>query len=386
MFHDVFAGKRCLVTGHNGFKGSWLSLWLMELGAEVYGYSLAPPGGPTLHETVPHEDFAVQTTADIRDYETLRDALRRARPDVVFHLAAQPIVRLSYADPLATLTTNVTGTAHLLEAIRSLGHACTTVIVTSDKCYENREWEFAYRENDPMGGHDPYSMSKGAAELVVQSWNRSFFLPDPKLGPLATARAGNVIGGGDYAPHRIVPDCVRALAAGEPIRVRNPAAIRPWQHVLECLSGYLTLASRLVLDGKGSERATSFNFGPGPAAATPVRDVVEEFLDVWPGEWFDESDGGPHEAKLLNLATDKAANLLSWRPAWTLREGVRATAEWYRSRHVDGLDNAAMADLSRRQIRDYTESADELGIPWARRSGKAVRAMNHAPLAAPPSR
>lgn len=366
MFNDTFKNTRCLITGHNGFKGSWLSLWLMELGAEVHGLSLAPEDRPSLYETIPSNAFTSETICDIQNYDALSAAIQRIRPEIIFHLAAQPIVRRSYENPLETLGSNVLGTAHMLEAIRQSRLKCTTLIVTSDKCYENKEWEFAYRENDPMGGHDVYSMSKGCSELVTHSWVRSFFLPDPELGPVATGRAGNVIGGGDYASDRIVPDAVRALDAKQSIFVRNPDAVRPWQHVLECLSGYLTLVSKLHKEGKDSPLASSFNFGPDPAARQPVRRLVEELLKTLPGEWIDGSSGkGPHEAKLLTLSIDRASSLLGWRPVWTFAQGVGATAEWYFQRNTNMADNVEMEQFTRQQIRNYQNDAVTHGVSWA---------------------
>lgn len=366
MFHHFYSGKRVLLTGHTGFKGSWLSLWLAELGAEVHGLSLEPADGPTLHETIAPECYASQRVCDIRDFAALKSAIAEIQPEIVFHLAAQALVRRSYQDPLETFGCNATGTAHVLEAIRINRVCCTTVIVTSDKCYENREWEFAYRENDPMGGHDVYSMSKGATELVAQSWNRSFFLNDPGLGPVVTVRAGNVIGGGDYAVDRIVPDCVRALIDHKPILIRNPAAVRPWQHVLECLSGYLCLGARVAQEGKDSPLASSFNFGPDPGSRQPVRRLVEEILVRWPGEWTDGSNPNEvHEAKLLTLAIDKAAALLDWRPVWTFEEGVHATVDWYRHRHAAENNHPSVEAFTIGQIRAYAEDAARRKLSWA---------------------
>ena len=364
MFNGFYSGKRVLVTGHTGFKGGWLSLWLKQLGAEVHGFSLPVPTHPNLHEIIQAQVFTSETEADVRHLEAVSAAIDRIRPDVIFHLAAQSLVRRSYAEPLETLTTNVLGTAHVLEAVRRIELRCITVVVTSDKCYENREWEFAYREVDPLGGHDVYSMSKAAAELVAQSWNRSFFMPTTNLGPVVTARAGNVIGGGDYAEDRIIPDSVRALIAGQAISVRNPIAVRPWQHVLECLSGYLWLAARLGSEPKQSPLASAFNFGPESAARQPVRRVVEEFLKYWPGEWKDVSDPkSVHEAKLLTLSIDKAAALLGWRPVWDFAEAVQQTALWYRKRHAESQTD--MAAFSIAQIQSYTAAGRELGLSWA---------------------
>jgi CDP-glucose 4,6-dehydratase len=351
------------VTGHTGFKGGWLSLWLNSLGAKVYGLSLPPPTDPNFHQTLPQGIFADQTECDIRDLKSLSAAVARVAPEIIFHLAAQPIVRRSYTDPLETFETNALGTAHLLEAIRKAGVKCTTIIITSDKCYENKEWEFAYRENDPLGGHDIYSMSKGVTELVAQAWSRSFFVPDNRLGPVATVRAGNVIGGGDYAADRIVPDCVRALVEKRSILVRNPVAIRPWQHVLECLSGYLWLAARLDGQAKTSPLASAFNFGPEPSARQPVRRLVEEILSLWPGEWKDGSDPHQvHEARLLSLSIEKAGTLLGWYPAWDFPEAIRRTIAWYQYRHVEGAGDLAAFSLG--QIRDYAEAARQKRLAW----------------------
>jgi CDP-glucose 4,6-dehydratase len=364
MFLGFYHGKRILVTGHTGFKGAWLSLWLNKLGAKVWGVSLPPPTQPNLHELIQSQVFAGEITCDIRDAEALAAAVKKVQPDVVFHLAAQAIVRRSYAEPLETFQTNALGTANVLEAVRQAGLPCVVLVVTSDKCYENREWEFAYREIDPLGGHDVYSMSKGAAELVASAWRRSFFLPNPKLGPVATARAGNVIGGGDYAPDRIVPDCVRALIEKRPILVRNPAAVRPWQHVLECLSGYLWLAARLSREPRTSPLAGAFNFGPDPAARQPVRRLVEEFLRHWPGEWVDGSQpDAPHEATFLGLSIDKAAALLGWRPGWDFCEAVQRTVAWYHERHVG--HSRDLLGFSLAQIEDYAAAARRRGLPWA---------------------
>jgi CDP-glucose 4,6-dehydratase len=364
MFNGHYQGKRVLVTGHTGFKGGWLSLWLKKLGAEVSGISLPPPTNPNLHELIKPYAFAAETECDIRNLEGLATAVKKARPEVVFHLAAQPIVRRSYAEPLETLETNVLGTAHVLESLRRLDYPCTTIVVTSDKCYENREWEFAYRENDALGGHDIYSMSKGATELVAQAWNKSFFLPNAALGPVVTVRAGNVIGGGDYAQDRIVPDCMRALESGKPILVRNPAAVRPWQHVLECLSGYLWLAARLGSASKTSPLATPFNFGPEPSARQPVRRLVEEVLKGWPGEWIDGSDpGSVHEARLLSLSIEKAGALLGWYPSWGFEEAIGRTVGWYRQRHQ--ARNPGMLEFSLGQIDDYVAAARAKKLAWA---------------------
>lgn len=364
MFNGYYQGSRVLVTGHSGFKGGWLSLWLDHLGAKVWGLSLPAPTKPSFHELISPNAFAGEITCDIRHLTALKQAIKKAKPEIIFHLAAQPIVRRSYVEPLETLETNAVGTANVLEAVRKLELPCPIVVITSDKCYENREWEFAYRENDPLGGHDVYSMSKGATELVAQSWYRSFFVPNPKLGSVVTVRAGNVIGGGDYAADRIVPDCIRALQKKQPILVRNPVAVRPWQHVLECLSGYLWLGARIAKEPKTSKLVSAFNFGPEPSARQPVRKLVEEVLAIWPGKWVDGSDPkSVHEAMLLTLSIEKAGALLKWAPAWDFKEAVRRSVEWYHQRHVG--KKMDMVEFSLEQIDAYVASARRKESPWA---------------------
>ncbi len=296
---------------------------------------------------------------DIRGPVAIRDLVAEVRPEFVFHLAAQPLVRLSYREPIETYAVNVMGTAHLLDAVRLAGSPCSVVAVTTDKCYENREWVHSYREEDPMGGYDPYSSSKGAAELVVAAYRRSFFSSPSSPVRLASARAGNVIGGGDWAEDRIVPDCIRALGSEQKIIVRNRRATRPWQHVLEPLSGYLTLAAAL---GGESERSlttnhqsvhlrSAFNFGPNLDSNRSVGELVTEILVNWPGQWVDQTDpDAPHEATLLNLATDKAYHLIGWRPRWDFEPTIARTVEWYRA-IATGTD---AAELTRNQIRDYS--------------------------------
>ena len=362
-FLNAYAGRRVLVTGHTGFKGSWLSLWLHTLGAQVAGFSLPPVAPPSLHEVVREGVFAAELFGDIRDARAVTEAVRTARPDFIFHLAAQPLVRLSYAQPAETFEVNVMGTVRLLEAVRAIGLRCPVLIVTSDKCYENRGWESGYRETDPLGGQDVYSMSKAATELVAQSWRRSFFQTDARLGPLTTVRAGNVIGGGDYAVDRIVPDCVRALLAGQPIGIRSPQATRPWQHVLDCLSGYLWLGAKLAGPASEARLADAFNFGPDARSNQPVAALVREFLQHWPGEWRDESRAdAPHEANFLHLSTDRAAQWLGWFPTWDFGTAVRETARWYHARHVARTDVAA---FSREQITSFMAAARAAKLPWA---------------------
>jgi len=336
-------GKRVLLTGHTGFKGSWLSLWLLELGAVVTGFSLPPEMDPSLFSQLALESRLDHRLGDIRDAEVVAELVQEVQPDVVLHLAAQPLVRRSYAEPTATWATNVMGTIHLLEALRSLQQPCTAVLITTDKVYRNNEWLYGYREVDPLGGHDPYSSSKAAAELAIGSWRSSFCGIGPHQTPhlrLASARAGNVIGGGDWAADRIVPDAMRALASGQPIGVRNPGATRPWQHVLEPLGGYLLLAKRLACANYPGSLASSFNFGPQLEANRSVRDLVEESLCHWPGSWLDQSDASsPHEANLLNLVIDKAHHQLGWTPRWDFATTIERTVSWYRKVHETG-DNA----------------------------------------------
>ncbi len=358
----AYAGKRVLLTGHTGFKGGWLALWLADLGADVTGYALAPDPMPSLFHAASVERVCRSVIADVRDLARLRAALADARPDYVFHLAAQPLVRLSYELPVETIQTNVLGTAHVLDAIRQVGRPCAVVVVTSDKCYENREWIYGYREDEPMGGHDVYSMSKGAAELVAASFRRSFFHP-AKLAEhgigVASARAGNVVGGGDWAKDRIVPDAVSALAVKRPIPIRNPNAVRPWQHVLEPLGGYLLLGARLA--GVGTDRPDLFcegwNFGPRPDDARSVREVVEALIRAWGnGSWDDRHDPGAlHEAGLLRLSIDKAQSRLGWTPRWRFEKTFRRTVEWYRAFHA-GASPAELAALCRAQMKEYLES------------------------------
>ena len=328
---SFWRGRRVLLTGHTGFKGSWLALWLLELGAKVTGLSLAPETDPSLFTQLELERRLEHRLGDIRDAGLLTELVAATRPEVVLHLAAQPLVRRSYAEPTATWATNVMGTIHLLEALLRLDSPCTAVLITTDKVYRNNEWLYGYRENDPLGGHDPYSSSKAAAELAIASWRASFCGNLPHQSPhlrIASARAGNVIGGGDWASDRIVPDAMRALGRGEPIGVRNPAATRPWQHVLEPLGGYLLLAERL---GADASLATAFNFGPQLEANRSVRELVEESLRHWPGCWQDQSDPqAPHEASLLNLAIDKVHHQLGWSLRWDFATTVERTVGWYR--------------------------------------------------------
>lgn len=357
--HDLtefYRGKRVLITGHTGFKGAWLTLWLSSMGAHVHGYALDPPTTPSLFaEARVATRLASQRIADVRDAAALAGYIREVRPEIVFHLAAQALVRLSYEQPRATYETNITGTVNLLEAVRAAPGVRVCQIITSDKCYENREWAYAYRENDPMGGADPYSNSKGCVELIVSAYRRSFFAPEhiTRHGlSLASARAGNVIGGGDWARDRIIPDCVRALQAGESILVRNPHAIRPWQFVLEPLSGYLLLARRQWEEP--ARFADAFNFGPSAEGMVPVARIVEQVLHAWGTGTFHSPPqaGAVHEASFLQLDITKAATLLKWRPVLPLAEAIRMTIDHYRQRaSADRNFDAAAACLG--QIQSY---------------------------------
>ena len=324
----VWAGRRVLVTGHTGFKGSWLSLWLHRLGAEVTGFALPPPTEPSLFAAARIEGLVRHIEGDVRDAAALRAATEAARPEVIFHLAAQPLVRLSYAEPVETYATNVMGTVHLLDAARQVPGVAGIVCVTSDKCYENREWIWPYRESDPMGGHDPYSSSKGCAELVAAAWRNSYFATQ---GPaLATVRAGNVIGGGDWAQDRLVPDLVRAFERGVAPVIRAPNAVRPWQHVLEALGGYLMIGERLLAGDR--DFATGWNFGPADEDARPVGWIVERMRAGWGGAPAPvaDIDAHPHEAGLLRLDCAKARAALGWRPALRLDATLEWIIDWHK--------------------------------------------------------
>lgn len=366
-FGGVYSGKRVLLTGHTGFKGGWLSLWLRELGATVYGYSLAPEGRETLFELLPEDLFMSSTIADIRDADEMRRAIRASRPEIIFHLAAQPIVGISYRDPIDTFTSNALGTAVLLESLRVERCGAAVVIVTSDKCYRNDNAGRAFVETDPLGGDDVYSMSKAVAELVTASWHAAFFSKDDALGPLGTGRAGNVIGGGDYAEDRIVPDAVRAHQSGEALILRNPGATRPWQHVLESISGYLALGEEL-LSRPQKERLLNYNFGPNPESVRSVQDLVDAWLEVWPDAFPVESPGrAPYaEATRLSLDPVKAKEELGWVPVWDFEKTVQETARWYQARHAEKYDATAMRELTLQQIDEYIQDAAHAGLAWTR--------------------
>jgi CDP-glucose 4,6-dehydratase len=344
--------RAVLVTGHTGFKGSWLTLWLADLGAQVHGYALAPPTQPNLFEVGQvAQGLASDTRADLADLAVLTATLEKVRPEVVLHLAAQPLVSEGYRDPLGTIATNVTGTANLLEAIRVVDSVRAVVVVATDKVYENPETGHPFREEDPLGGHDPYSASKAAAEIVVAGYRSSFFGDGLHPARIATARAGNVIGGGDWAAHRLVPDCMRAFAAGEPARLRRPDAVRPWQHVLGPLSGYLLLAARLLGDG-GEQLARAWNFGPDPADDASVSDVAHQVASLWGGDArvVRGSDPHPHEAGLLRLDSSEARSELGWTPRWSLQQALEQTVAWQQA----WLRGDDMRAVCAEQIAAYT--------------------------------
>lgn len=347
--------KRVFITGHTGFKGSWLSLWLQNCGAKVTGYSLSVPTSPSFFEVARVEEGISSVYGDVRDLERLSQIVADARPEIVIHMAAQSLVRRSYQEPVETYATNVMGTAHLLDSIRRTDTVKAVIIVTSDKCYENKEWEWGYRENDPLGGHDPYSGSKACAELVTSAFRRSFFSSadvERSTASIATARAGNVIGGGDWAEDRLIPDFIRSMMKGREIVVRNPDAIRPWQHVLDPLSGYLLLAEKLYEDGAAV--AESWNFGPQEEDAKPVAWIIQRMVELWGdgASWALDKGKNPHEARYLKLDCSKARIGLGWRPQWKLEKALEASVYWYKA--YQSGDN--MRDISLAQILSYQET------------------------------
>jgi len=349
---SFWVDKVVLLTGHTGFKGSWLALWLQAMGAKVIGYALAAPTNPSLFVAASVAEGMIHIESDIRDFAALLAVFEKYQPEIVIHMAAQPLVRYSYANPIETYATNVMGTVHLLEAARLTNSVRAIVNVTSDKCYENREWAWGYRENEPMGGYDPYSNSKGCAELVAAAYRSSYFNPrnftDHGVA-LASARAGNVIGGGDWAEDRLIPDIMRAIIQGQPVNIRNPHAIRPWQHVLEPLSGYLMLAQKL--SEEGAAFGEGWNFGPNDEDAKPVQWLVEKLTTAWSPDASWLLDGGihPHEAHYLKLDCSKAKMRLNWHPRWQLDETLAAIIDWHRA-HQAGKN---MRDFTLDQIRHY---------------------------------
>ena len=352
---SFWQGKKIFVTGHTGFKGAWLSLWLMQLGADVTGYALRPPTNPNLFELCFLEDSLHSYIGDVRDYGQLLQTMQQASPDIVFHLAAQPLVQESYRNPVETYAVNVMGTVNLLEAVRQVASVRAVVNITTDKCYENKEWLWGYRENEPLGGYDPYSNSKACAELVTSAFRSSFFnLQDYERHGIAvaTARAGNVIGGGDWAADRLIPDFIRAFSSGQKIQIRNPQAIRPWQYVLEPLKGYLMLAERLYTDG--TAYAEGWNFGPEDSDTKPVEWIVKKLCQLWGEGAAYAIDNGehPHEANYLKLDCSKAKTRLKWQPRWCLQEALERIVEWNKAYRTQ----QDMKDICLTQITDYMKA------------------------------
>ena len=360
---SIFKDSRVLITGHTGFKGAWLSLWLNQLGAEMHGVSLDPPSEPSHFVAADLASQVHDHRIDIRDSASLNDLVKKVQPDFVFHLAAQALVRPAYLNPSDTWQTNAMGTINVLESLRGLKKPCVAVLITSDKCYDNVEWIWGYRETDALGGPDPYSASKGAAELAIRSYVRSFF-PNDGLVRIGVGRAGNVIGGGDWAEDRIVPDCMRAWSRGETVQLRNPLATRPWQHVLEPLSGYLNLA--IALKDDSSLHGEPFNFGPPAKQNHTVGELVSAMGYHWNQvRWEDVSDnhGGPYESGLLKLNCDKALHHLGWHAAWGFEDTLRETALWYK-RYYESPSESIM-NFSLDQIASYVDAAYSQGISWA---------------------
>lgn len=367
-YWGAFAGKKVLVTGHTGFKGAWLSIYLQQLGAQVIGYSLPAPTDPSLFAMAGLDSRVETVTADIRDTARLTGVIKGHQPDFIFHMAAQSLVLESYQQPKETFDVNVMGSVSLLEAIRISQLPTTVITVVTDKCYENREWVYGYRETDPLGGVDPYSASKAAMDIAVSAYRSSFFQPD-KVDQhgirVASVRSGNVIGGGDWADRRIVPDAIRALSQGQTLEVRRPNAVRPWQHVLEPLSGYLWLAARLADDP--TVFASAWNFGPELTSSRTVRELVELIIETWQGgTWLDKSDpDAPHEATLLQLSIEKAYALLGWQPVWDFDTTIRRTVDWYRRALISG-DPASVYALCFDDIDAYEARAREKRLAWTR--------------------
>lgn len=352
LFNDIYRGKRVLITGHTGFKGSWLSLLLNELGADVYGFALEPPTSPSLYKEAKIDELITSYIGDVRDLYYLTKVIQEVQPEIVFHMAAQPLVRQSYKIPVETYSTNVMGTVHLLEACRSTSSVKAIVNVTTDKCYENKEWHWGYRENEPMGGYDPYSNSKGCSELITSAYRNSFFNPSEYKNhgvAVATARAGNVIGGGDWAEDRLIPDFIRAISKGEKVRIRSPFAIRPWQHVLEPLSGYLRLAELLYTEGP--KFAQAWNFGPYDHDAKNVEWITNTICEFWGDEASFEIDKKPqpHEANYLKLDCSKANAELNWSPKWDIQTTLKSIVDWNKAY----LNNEDIREVTKRQIHQY---------------------------------
>lgn len=365
MFLNAYKGKKVLITGNTGFKGSWLTVWLLDLGAEVAGYSVNVPSEPSHYKALGLESKIRQYWADVRDRSALERAMDEFKPDVVFHLAAQAIVRRSYADPVETFEVNAMGTMNVLECVRHRPGVRAAIMITSDKCYRNVEWHWGYRENDMLGGEDPYSGSKGCAELISYSYIHSFFKQGGDQAKVATTRAGNVIGGGDWAADRLVPDCVRSWSAGQTVVVRSPKATRPWQHVLEPLSGYLWLGTQL-LNGNSASSGSSYNFGPDASVNQPVATLIDHIAKYWPKARWEldpEALKQPPEANLLKLSCDKALAELQWRATLNFEQTVKFTSEWYKAYYE--TDKPDIHGVTRRQIKEYCKLAAGQGLSWA---------------------
>ena len=348
MNRDFWLNKKVFITGHTGFKGAWLSIWLQNYGAKLRGYSLPPNTSNNLFDITNVADGMDSIIGDIRDLDCLKKNIIEFEPDVVIHMAAQPLVRLSYKDPVDTYSTNVMGTVNLLESVRFTSSVKAVVNVTTDKCYENYEWVWGYRENEPMGGYDPYSNSKGCSELVTSAYRRSFFGRDSGVS-LASARAGNVIGGGDWSDDRLIPDALKAFEESLPVTIRNPLAIRPWQHVLEPIAGYLTLAEKLYI--YGDTFAEAWNFGPKDNDVKPVGEIMDYLVQYWrnPATWVVDETEQPHEAQLLKLDISKALSRLAWEPKWNLTEALDNVIQW----HQAWMDGSNMQRVTLKQISDY---------------------------------
>jgi CDP-glucose 4,6-dehydratase len=355
-FYDIYKNKKVLITGHTGFKGAWLTFWLKELGAEVLGYSLESPTNPSLFNTLKLKNEIHHVIGNILDEEKLLNTFKNFKPEIVFHLAAQPLVRLSYKEPKLTYETNVIGTLNVLESIRKTESVKVSVNITTDKCYENKEWIYGYRENDPMGGYDPYSSSKGCAELLISSYRNSFFNPkdygQSHNTSISSVRAGNVIGGGDWAEDRLIPDCIKSLIKKENIYLRNPSSIRPWQHVLEPLSGYLLLGSKMLEDK--TKYCEGWNFGPDDKEILSVEDVVKNAIKVWgEGSYTINPDNQIHEANFLKLDISKARFYLNWSPVYSTFESIEKTVYWYKEYY----NKSNMIDFTKNQINEYMKKS-----------------------------
>lgn len=360
---DLFKNKKIVITGHTGFKGSWLSIWLSSLGANIIGISWDIPSSPSHFIEAGLSNKLEDNRVDIRDVDKIREIFKSQQPDFIFHLAAQPLVRLSYKDPLLTYSTNIMGTANILEGLREIQKKCIVILITSDKCYDNIEWVWGYKETDALGGPDPYSASKGAAELVIKSYLKSYFKSDDSPVRIGIGRAGNVIGGGDWAVDRIIPDCVRAWSKNEVVLLRNPMATRPWQHVLEPLSGYINLA--MALNQNPKFHGEAFNFGPPSENNQTVLDLVKEMQKHWNQvkyEDISQNHDGPYESGLLKLNCDKALFHLKWKAVLDFESTIQMTSEWYKNFYSQ---IAPVYEFSQFQIQKYTETAKAKGLGWA---------------------